>query len=65
MYKVEFTKAEAESIMIQIGARIDKLREIQKNEARNENIERVIQMEEFLKPIISAKEKVEKEFYKF
>jgi len=63
-YKIELTKEEIDAVVIQIGARIDALREIQKREAREENIERVIKMEGFMQPIISAKEKIENAKYK-
>ena len=63
-YKVEFTKKEADSISAQISARIDALKELQTEAGKEGNIKRVIELEEFMKPIISAKEKVNRERYK-
>lgn len=58
MYKVEFTKEEIDASLIQIGARIDDLKKIQKEEAKKENVKRVLEMEEFMKPIISFRQKL-------
>lgn len=58
MIKLEFTKEEIDAGMIQLGARLDALKEIQKEEAKNENIERVLQMEESMKPIRSMYDKL-------
>ena len=58
MYKLEFTKEEIDATLIQIGARIDDLTRIQKEEAKKENIKRVLEMEEFMKPIISFRQKL-------
>lgn len=64
MYNVEFTREELDALLIQIGSRIDALRQLQKDEAREENVGRVIEIETFIQPIISGKEKMEKELYK-
>lgn len=58
MYKLEFTKEEIDAGMIQLGARLDALKESQKEEGKNGNIERVLQMEEFMKPIRSMYDKL-------
>lgn len=58
MYKVEFTKEEVEAAMIQIGARIDALGDIQKEAGRKEDIARVLQLEEAMKPIKSFRQKL-------
>jgi hypothetical protein len=64
MYKIEFTKEELDGIIIQVGARIDDLKEIQKREGKSGNINRVLEIEKFIQPIISAKDKMMFERYK-
>ncbi|MGM7720640.1 hypothetical protein [Metabacillus sp. Hm71] len=64
MYVIELTKEEVDAGLIQIGARLDALKEIQKEEAKKENIKRVLEIEEFTKPIRSMYEKLQKERYK-
>lgn len=64
MYKLNFTKEELDSLVIQVGARIDHLKELQKKEAKNENVSRVIEIEKFLQPIVSAQEKMINELYR-
>lgn len=58
MIKVEFSKEELDAAIIQVGARLDALKEIQKEEGKKENIKRVIEMEEFMKPIRSFYDKI-------
>jgi hypothetical protein len=58
MYKVEFTKEELDALLIQICARIDDLKQLQKDEARKENVKRVVEIETFIQPILSGKEKM-------
>ncbi|MCY8228771.1 hypothetical protein MOC30_14370 [Bacillus spizizenii] len=63
MYTLHFTKEELDSAILQIGARIDKLRDIQKEAGKKADIKRVIEMENFIEPIISVKEKMMNERY--
>lgn len=63
MYTLHFTKEELDSAILQIGARIDKLRDIQKEAGKKADIKRVIEMEKFIEPIISVKEKMMNERY--
>jgi hypothetical protein len=58
MYKFEFTKEEVDAAIIQLGCRLDELKLLQKEEAKNENVQRVIELEEFMKPIRSFYEKL-------
>lgn len=58
MYKVDFTKEEIDAALIQIGARIDALTDLQKQEGKKENIRRVLEIEEALKPIRSFRQKL-------
>lgn len=55
---VKLTKEEINAGLIQIGARIDDLQQIQKSAAKNEDIKRVLELEEFMKPIISLRDKL-------
>lgn len=64
-YTVEFTKEELDALLIQVGARVDSLKQAQKDAGKSENIERVLQLEKFMQPIISGKEKMEKERYRY
>ncbi|MET3209725.1 UNVERIFIED_CONTAM: hypothetical protein ABIC26_002672 [Paenibacillus sp. PvR008] len=58
MYKVDFTKEEMDAAIIQTGARIDALADLQKQEGKKENIQRVLEIEEALKPIRSFRQKL-------
>lgn len=58
MYKVEFTKEEVDAAMIQIGARIDELRKLQKEAGKKEDIGRVLEIEKFIQPIKSFQQKL-------
>lgn len=64
VYKVEFTREELDSAIVQIGARIDSLKELQKSAGKKEDIERVLEIEKFIQPIISAKDKMMDELFK-
>lgn len=55
---ITFTPQEAEAIINQIIARIDDLSLHQKEAARKENIPRVLELEEFMKPIKSGYQKL-------
>lgn len=58
MCKVVFTKEEIRALLIQINARIDDLKQIQKQEAQDGNVKRVIEMEEAIEPILSGRDKM-------
>ena len=64
MSQIEFTKEELKAVVIQVGARIDELKALQKEAGKNEDIRRVIELEEFLKPIESGYQKMVHELYK-
>jgi hypothetical protein len=63
-YKFTFTQEEVDAALIQIGARIDSLKDSQLKEGKNGNIKRVLEIEKFMQPIISFKEKLMIERYK-
>ncbi|MED3440256.1 hypothetical protein P4393_12395 [Bacillus subtilis] len=63
MYTIHLTKEELDSAIIQIGARIDELKVVQKEAGKKEDIKRVIDMERFMEPIVSVKEKMMNERY--
>jgi hypothetical protein len=64
MYKIELTKEEIDAAIIQLGARLDALKQVQLEAGKKGNIESVIEIEKFMQPIISAKEKMMSERYK-
>jgi hypothetical protein len=55
---VNFTNEEVKALITQIGARLDDLKAIQKQEAKKENISRVIEIEKFMEPIKSGYQKL-------
>lgn len=63
MLTICLTEAEAEAIIIQISARLDDLREIQVQEGKRGNIDRVLELEKFMEPIKSGKKKLEDALY--
>lgn len=64
MYKVEYTKEELDALMIQIGGRIDELKELQVTEAKRGDVKRVIEIENLMQPIVSGLRKMTDERYK-
>lgn len=58
MYKLEFTKEEIDAGLTQVGARIDALSLLQKEAGKKEDIDRVLQLEEAMKPIKSFRQKL-------
>lgn len=62
-YSFTLTKEEVDSTLIQMGGRIDELKEMQKKAGKDEDIARVLELENFMKPIISAKDKMMKVRY--
>lgn len=58
MIVIQFTKEEIEALIIQIGARIDDFQALQKQAGKKEDIKRVLEIEEFLKPIKSGNQKL-------
>lgn len=58
MITIQFTKEEVKALITQIGARIDDLQAIQKQAGKKEDIKRVLEIEEFLKPIKSGNQKL-------
>jgi hypothetical protein len=61
---IDFTKEELSALVIQVGARIDSLKEKQKQEAKNENVSRVVEIETFLQPILTGYKKMTEQLYK-
>jgi len=55
---ITLTKEESKALITQIGARIDDLKLQQKEAGRKENIDRVLEIEEFIKPIKSGYQKL-------
>lgn len=62
--EVKFTKEELSALVIQVGARIDYLKEEQKKAAKNEDVQRVIEIETFLQPILAGYKKMTEQLYK-
>ena len=58
MRKLELTDEERQILLIQIGARIDHLTNLQREEGKNENIKRVLELEELMKPLRSGYDKI-------
>ncbi len=63
VYKIELTREEVEVGITQLGTRITELSEIQKQEAKKENIKRIIELEELLNKIKSVQNKLMNSFY--
>lgn len=63
LYRIKLTEDEMDAIITQLGARLDELSMTQTREAKNGNVSRVLELEEFMKPIVSGKQKLEKERY--
>lgn len=61
---VDFTKDELRALVVQVGARIDHLKEEQKQAGKNEDVRRVVEIENFLQPIVSGYNKMTGELYK-
>ena len=61
---VKFTKEELNALVVQVGARIDHLKEEQKRAAKNEDVRRVIEIETFLQPILAGYNKMTEQLYK-
>lgn len=61
---IDFTKDELRALVVQVGARIDHLKEEQKQAAKNEDVRRVIEIENFLQPIVSGYNKMTEQLYK-
>ncbi|MFJ3388898.1 hypothetical protein [Lysinibacillus sp. NPDC086135] len=64
MHTVSYTKEELRAILIQLGGRIDDLKGLQVKAGKNGDVSRVLELENFMKPILSGKEKMEIELYK-
>lgn len=58
MYVLELTKDELSAGIVQINARLDELAAIQKECAYKGDVKRVLEIEEFSKPIHSLKNKM-------
>ena len=58
MRKVELTNEERNAIILQVGARIDHLMNLQREEGKKENIKRVLELEELMKPLRSGYDKI-------
>lgn len=61
---VKFTTEELSALVVQVGARIDHLKEEQKKAAKNEDVRRVIEIETFLQPILAGYSKMTEQLYK-
>lgn len=61
---INFTKEELSALVTQVGARIDHLKEEQKQAAKNEDVRRVIEIETFLQPILAGHKKMTEQLYK-
>jgi hypothetical protein len=64
MLKFEFTQDEVSAMVTQLGARLEHLKDMQVNAAKAGNVKRVLEMEEFMKPVNSGYIKLMKERYK-
>lgn len=62
-YLITLTKEEVDSTLIQINGRIQELKEMQIQAGKDENIARVLELENAMKSIISAKDKMMKVRY--
>ena len=58
MYQINITKDELSAGITQLGARLDDLKKIQIKHGQDGNIKRVIELEEFIKPIRSLYDKL-------
>lgn len=61
---VDFTKEELRALVVQVGARIDHLKEEQKIAGKNEDVRRVVEIETFLQPILTGYNKMTEQLYK-
>ena len=64
MYQINITKDELSAGITQLGARLDDLKKIQIKHGQDGNIKRVIELEEFIKPIRSLYDKLIEVYYK-
>lgn len=64
MYTLQFTKEELDISITQLGARIDHLKALQVDAGKAGNVGRVVELEEYMKPLISAKDKMLQEMLK-
>lgn len=55
---IQFTSEEIESALIQIGHRLDQLKEIQIKAGKDGDVGRVLSMEDFMKPIKLFRDKL-------
>lgn len=62
-YNIILTKEELEALLIQVSSRIDSLKELQLTAGEKGKIERVIELENHMKPIISGKNKLQDALY--
>lgn len=58
LFTVELTKEEISSAIIQLGARIDSLKGIQKDYALKGNVEEVLSMEKFISIVVNTQNKM-------
>ncbi|GLI82543.1 hypothetical protein ANABIO32_02300 [Rossellomorea marisflavi] len=61
MRTIEVTKEELEAGITQLGARLDALKSVQIEEGGKGRISRVLEIEEFMKPVRSLYEKLQEE----
>ena len=64
MYQVNITRDELSVGITQLGARLDDLKTIQIKNVQDGNIERIIELENFIKPIRSLYDKLIEVYYK-
>lgn len=57
-YNLLLTKEEVDALLTQINGRIDSLKALQKEEAKNGRVERVLEIEKFIQPILTGRDKL-------